>query len=155
MTVLRKCTHIVLWNWPRRPHLVLSFSRPYPHVLASWPLFLVFTHPHIILILTSSRPRQRPHTLIFSYPCVSISSPPYHHVLTSAHSDPHIFTFPCPSQPGSRRAPFVKRCRIPCCKYTRNSMFPMQGKWWWITRCMQAPASPGIAPTFVIYLTTI
>jgi hypothetical protein len=132
------------------PVLILMSS--HPDAFSSCSHIFTYFHPHSHIVTSSTTSS---HALIFSYPCVSISSPPYHHVLTSAHSDPHIFTFPCPSQPGPRRAPFVKRCRILCCEYTRNFLFLMQGKWWWITRCMQAPASPGIAPTFVIYLTTI
>jgi len=95
--------------------LILTFSRPYPYVL-----FLVFAHPHILPFSFSHRhvlDVMSTHALspifIFSYPCISISSPPHHHDLTSSHSDPHIFTSLCPSQPGSRRASFGKRCRIP------------------------------------------
>ena len=105
----------MLWNWPRRPHpvissfrhsfvllsfplypniitsshpcLVLTFSRPYPHVL-----FLVFAHPHLLPSSFSHRhilDRMSSHAflpiLIFSYPCVS-------HILTSSYSDPQIFS---------------------------------------------------------------
>jgi hypothetical protein len=129
------CPHILTFSHSRvlnvsshSPILILMSS--HAHVL-----LLVFSHHHVIDIMSSHVLISK---LIFSYLCVFIYSPPYHFVLTYSHSDFHILTSSCPSQPSFSLAQFVKRCRIPCseCRFHSwksrineyNFLLPIQGK---------------------------
>jgi hypothetical protein len=141
------CPHILTLSHPRALNL---FSHSSIHILMSshtHVLLLMFSHPHIhpfssshhhVLDIMSSHVLIS--KLIFSYSCASKSSSSYQFVLTYSHSDYHIFTSSCPSQPSFSLALFVKRCGIPCgeCSFrswnsrtnecTRNFLFLMQGK---------------------------
>ena len=71
-----------------RPHLVLTFSRPYPHVLTSLTSFssyshiITYFHPHSHIVTSSSCPHTR------SYSHIRVS--PYPHLLTITSSHPPI-----------------------------------------------------------------
>jgi hypothetical protein len=81
MTVLRKCTHIVLWNWPRRPHPVISSLR-HSFMSLSFPYIVTLSHPRV-LILSSHSPVL---ILVSSHPDVLFLVFAHSHILPSSFS---------------------------------------------------------------------
>ena len=87
MTVLRKCTDILLWNWPRRPHPVISSLR-HSFVPLSFPYTLTLWHPRVLLPC----PHILPSLSTRPFPCVPTSSHTSILILTSSHSRQNVLT---------------------------------------------------------------